>query len=741
MNHSTNSEAQMLMHLRAGDNLAAKRDAESLISSDSKNQSAWNVVGVVSLAEEKIEDAEIAFRHLISLNSDSAIGWENLSILLAQKNELAEANEAAIRALKLNPTLGRLFKNALETMTHETDSESCDQIKECLSYALQQNPRSSEMHCYAAKFWMIQTNIEKATSHFLFAVGCDPSNIEIRLAFGDFLFNVGKIGQSAKVFAEILGEVNSARALTGFGACYQEMLEYDIAIEAYEEALKQDPDDRSAILNLGIIRAIRRDFQDATDLIDKVLSIDLANSAGNFTDYYNQNYLFGMELQKFYYQRYLCNWESEEKTSQIVDGLLEYQGINAAPFHALVLADSPELQLNIGALFNQRYPIEREVLEHRPLDDQRKIRIGWFSSDFYEHATMYLMSGLFREYDKTKFEFYIYSYGPSDNSKYYRDLVESVDNFELLTGSNDERIISLAREHQLDIAVDLKGFTNGGRLGLFEQGVAPIQMTYLGYPGTLGKDFIDYIIADKVLIPQEFRDFYSESVIYLPDCYQPNDNRRSQKNMTVSRSQYGLPSEGLILASFNQAYKVGPEEFDVWCEVLSEVPDSILWLFLPEPEAKKSLIREAENRGIDSGRLFFAKHVNIEEHLDRLKLVDVFLDCFNVNAHTTASDAIWAGVPIVTKIGRQFAARVTASLLTAVDMQELITTSREEYKEVVLKLALDPEYRHSIRSRLSKSIGSLPLYDTERHTRGLECCFRLAVEKSVLGDAIGDIHV
>jgi predicted O-linked N-acetylglucosamine transferase (SPINDLY family) len=293
----------------------------------------------------------------------------------------------------------------------------------------------------------------------------------------------------------------------------------------------------------------------------------------------------------------------------------------------------------------------------------------------------------------------------------------------------------MLRELEIDIAVDLHGFTKGGRAGIFSQRPAPVQVNYLGYPGTMGAPYMDYIIGDRWVIPEEHRCWYTEKVVYMPDSYQVNDSRRRIAERTPTRLEAGLPESGFVFCCFNSCYKIAPRLFDIWMRLLQRSDGSVLWLLEDNPTASRNLRREAEQRGISPERLIFARRVKLEDHLARHCLADLFLDTLPCNAHTTASDALWAGLPVLTHVGHTFAGRVGASLLAAVGLPELITRSWEEYEALALKLAADGGRLADIRARLARNRRTQPLFDTDRYRRHIEAAYITMWERAQRGDA------
>ena len=378
-----------------------------------------------------------------------------------------------------------------------------------------------------------------------------------------------------------------------------------------------------------------------------------------------------------------------------------------------------------------------EVPSHKP----ERIRIGYFSADFHEHATMYLISKVFKVHDRQKFEIYAYSYGPDKSPRVRQNLIKSVDVFDDVREMSDKDIAMIARQDKLDIAVDLKGHTRDQRLGIFAYRPAPIQISYLGYPGTTGANFIDYIVADPIVIPTDQVSAYSEKIIYLPNTYQPNDNTRSISTKMGTRKDMELPEKGFVFCCFNSNYKISSTEFDIWMRLLSKVKGSVLWLLKSNQWAEENLKKEAEKRGVQKDRLVFAERLPIDEHLARHIHADLFIDTFNVNAHTTASDALWAGLPVVTKLGQSFVARVAGSLLNAVGLPELITKNEKDYEELIFELATNPDKLKKIKDKLAANRLTHPLFDTESYTKDLENGYYKAYNNYFEGNKTKNIKV
>jgi protein O-GlcNAc transferase len=367
-------------------------------------------------------------------------------------------------------------------------------------------------------------------------------------------------------------------------------------------------------------------------------------------------------------------------------------------------------------------------LWHGEVYSHDRIRIAYLSADFHEHATAYLMAGLFEHHDKSRFDITAVSFGLDDNSGVRHRIRQACEHFYNVRNNSDQEIAALLRGREIDIAVDLKGFTANSRIEVLSRRPAPIQVNYLGYPGTMGAPYIDYILADATVIPEDQFPFYTEKVVWLPDSYQVNDDKRHISEHTPTRLDCGLPEKGFVYCCFNNPFKLNPEMFDIWMRLLHATQGGVLWLFEGTSSSsadlcRENLYREAEKRNISPNRLVFAAKTNLADHLARHRLADLFLDTLPYNAHTTASDALWAALPVVTCLGSTFAGRVSASLLNAAGLPELIATSREDYEALALRFAHDPSLLAATKIKLARNRGGCPLFNTRRFTTHIESAY------------------
>jgi len=363
-----------------------------------------------------------------------------------------------------------------------------------------------------------------------------------------------------------------------------------------------------------------------------------------------------------------------------------------------------------------------------------RIRVAYLSADFHDSAMGKLLAGLFEQHDRTSFEVSAISFGPEQNSPMRKRLKGAFEHFFDVQRESDQEIADLVRRLEVDIAVDLMGFTKNNRLNVLARRPAPIQVNYLGYPGTMGASYMDYILADPTVIPDDQRAFYRETLARVPESYFVNDNRRIISERTPTRRECGLPDKGFVFCCFNNSYKITPEVFDVWMRLLKATENSVLWLFQSSSAAAANLCREAERRGVSPDRLIFALKAEAADHLARHRLADLVIDTLPYNAHTTACDALWVGVPVLTCIGTTFVGRVAASLLKANGLDELITQSLGEYEALALKLARDSSFLASFAERAVQNRNKCALFDTERSARHFEAAYRAMWERYQRGD-------
>lgn len=516
---------------------------------------------------------------------------------------------------------------------------------------------------------------------------------------------------------------------------------YEEACTAYAEALRQDPGGLPILVNLANLYVTLKRHDEAQVLFARAIALDPNSAAAHFNlgmlhldvgrrldaarslaDAARCDPQDGLIAAHLLFQKmHLCAWEGLEPLSRHVMAAVEKNTADIPPFIVLSMpGTTPALQRKCAE--NHSLRLRRADDAALPLESRRpgRLRVGYLSSDFKNHATAFLMIDMLEAHDRSRFETFGLSYGIDDASTMRRRVESSFEHFVELAGLPARDAVQRIRAQELDILIDLKGYTEGNRSDWLQYRLAPVQINWLGYPGTLGAPWVDYLIADEVVAPSGNQWMFSERLLHLPGCYQPNCRAREVLSVPPTRAQEGLPDDAIVLCSFNQTYKITPELFDVWMAVLRDVPRAVLWLWASNPWAEKALRREAEARGVAAERLIFAEGRPQAMHLARLPLADLALDTFPCNGHTTTSDALWAGVPVVTLRGEAFAARVAASLLVTAGFRELVAETHEQYAEIVLDFCRDTGRRFALQRRMRELRENSEVFDGTAFARKIE---------------------
>ena len=665
--------------------------SEEYLSKDKFNALIWSIKGSANHELGKLEEALECFKIGIDIEHNNADCHNNMGTILEKKGQFQEAIIAYKKALNINP-------NKIETYFNLGNAYKGVGI------------------------------FDKAVEYLRKAICLNPEYTEAYNNLGNVLLQQGLIDEAIEIFEKaILIKPDIAELHCNLGYSYVKKNEIEKAILAFNKSLDLNPNFIQSYLNLGNILSNKGKIIEAIEMYNKALLIKPDYEA--------------LRSQKLHQLANICDWKAIDKEYSFISHL----GINQnfiSPWSILSLEDNPANHRKRSEITAKNRYLQKPIPLTTPISNLKKhIHIGYFSSDFYDHATMRLLSKIFRKHDRERFKIYAYSYDVGKNDEIKEKFINSVDVFNDVSQMSDKNIALLARQDRIDIAVDLKGYTQNNRVGIFAYRASPIQVNFLGYPGTMGAEFIDYLIADKTIIPQEFKNFYSEEIIYMPHSYQPNDDSRLISKKEITRLEMGLPEDSFVFCCFNNSYKITKVEFDIWMRILQKVQGSVLWLLKTNKWAEFNLKKEAENRGVNSERIIFANKLSQSDHLARQKLADLFIDTFNVNAHTTASDALWGGLPVVTKLGKSFSARVAGSLLKSIGLSELITNNKEDYERLILELALDRDKLSKIKDKLVMNRLLEPLFDSEKYTRYLENGFLEAYENCIRGNDPKTIYI
>jgi len=638
---------------------------------------------------------------------------------LHQAGNLKEAARLYGEALKLNP---RQFEALYALGYLHFQSAQFGEAERLIGEAVQVNPRSAEAHFIRGCALQRLNRNEDALDSFDRAVANKPDFVEALINRGAAHMALKHNAEALKDFDALIA-VNPANAgaWNNRGCILQNMNRYEEALSCFEKASSLSPDFVAAFVNQAAALAALKRYEEAASAYEKVLGINP-----------EMGYVRGNLLL---YRLQCCDWRTLGKDRDRIAKDVRAGKRVIQPFIFVTLSDSLADQLQCARIaISHEWPPSPTPLWRGERYRHEKTRVAYISADFREHAVARLVAGLFEHHDKSRFETVAVSLVKDDGSEMRARIRGAFDRFIDAESKTDGEVAEQLRQMEIDVAVDLMGFTAGCRPGILSVRPAPVQANFLGYPGTMGASYVDYIVADRIVLPDEHRPYYTENVVTLPDTYQCNDSRRRISERTPSRADAGLPKRGFIFCCFNNCNKITPDIFDVWMRLLRAVEGSVLWLLESNQEATRNLRREAGERSVDGNRLIFAPRMELADHLARHRLADLFLDTLPYGAHTTTSDALWAGLPVLTCMGSTFAGRVAASLLHAADVTELITNSLGAYEALALNLARDESALKIIRTKLAANRDRKPLFDTARFTRHFESALTTMLERQHRGE-------
>jgi protein O-GlcNAc transferase len=688
-----------------------------------------------------IAQAEFLYKLVLQTNKKQFDALHMLGLIEGQRGNFAAGVRRLSEALRIKPNSTDALIN-LGRMQSELGNNA-DAVK-TYKRALALDPRSVLANNNLSIVLRRQRRYEEALRH------CDAA-LAIAQNYPDAWNNRGNICFDLARFDEALADYDQALALQpnlaqshlGRGNVCTELKRYDDAFAAYDRALALEPDLAAAWLGRGNIAAELKRYDDAFAAYDRALALepDLAKAwfgrGKVFTELQRYDDAFAAcdkalsskpDLEyaaghRLHAKLQMCDWTNLEAEASHLLSAITDQNPASAPFPILSIPSSPAHQLQCAKRYVSDMPRFRPIWHGQAYSHDR-IRVAYVSSDLRDHAVGYLTVGLFEHHDKSRFEVTGISFGEEQDSDFCRRIEASFEQFINVRSKHDQEIADLIRQLEIDIVVDLNGFTRNGRPGVFARRPAPIQVNYLGYSGTMGAEYFDYIIADATVIPERHFEFYNEKVVWLPDSFLVNDDARRIAERAATRSGLHLPETGFVFCCFNQAYKINPAIFDIWMRLLKTVDGSVLWLKENGATTSRNLRLEAERRGVTAERLVFAPSApHVAEHLARQRQADLALDTLPYNGHATTSDALWAGLPVITCLGSAFPGRVAASLLKAVGLGELTTTSLDDYEALALKLAREPAVIASLKAKLAANRGTFPLFDTERFTHHIEAAY------------------
>jgi len=633
----------------------------------------------------RLETAADLYEQIIDIDSTLALAHYKRGNVLKNLRRLEEAVASYTSAIELDPTYANAYCNRGVVLAA---LQRFDAALSSYDQAIAHNPGDALAHYNRSASLLELGRPTEALAGLEQAIAINPNYAEAYVNRGTLLKELGRVAEALASFNRAL-EIHPDffAAHISRGNLLNQQKAWAASLESYLRAWELKPD--TPFLR-GVIHYSRMHICDWTHLAEDVAALTTAIDAGEAV---------------------------------------------AAPFELLSISDSPRLHHRLAKIYVRERlgPIEpRLPLPANPPGP--RIHIGYFSEDFYDHPVAIQLAEVLDNHDRTKFELTAFSYGPNTRDPIRQRMEQSFDRFIDVREESDDHVLNLARRLRIDIAVDLAGHTGIGRPRILGSRAAPIQISYLGYPGPMGAEYIDYVIADATTIPPAQFAHYTEKVVHLPDSYLPNDRTRAIGATQYTRARLQLPPSGFVFCCFNSSYKITPDIFGSWMRILRRTPESVLWLSQNNVTATRNLQREAEARGVDSGRLVFAdRTVPAPEHLSRLRAADLVLDTRPYNAHATAMDALWMGVPLITCPGGSFASRVAASLLNTIDLPELIAATPADYEDLAVRLATHPAELAALRMKLADHRLTTALFDTASYTRHLESAYRLMHQRALAG--------
>jgi predicted O-linked N-acetylglucosamine transferase (SPINDLY family) len=722
-----------------------------ILAREPANPQALELLGTVECQTGHFEDGVNLLERSLALKPDQPDVQYNLGLALQYLKRVEEAVVCFDEVLRSRPDHVQAWfakGNALQGLLRF--NEAADAYDQALAL----RPDLAEAHSNRAYALHSLGRLDEAVTGYRRALGFQPGLVETHIHLGTALHLLGRYTDAMESYEAAL-RLNPRHAEAWFnrGNTLWALKQIEAALDSYDRTLAVKPDHVEAHSNRGNALqelrafgealasytralAIRPDFADALNNRGNALQVmgRLAEAADDFdmlvTAQPNFPWLQGQALHT---RMLLADWRNFEVRRVALVAAIGRGEPVTPPFQLQPLTDDPVVHRHAAEIYARTlFPAGNVLPEITAPPKRDRIRVGYFSSDFNNHPVSHLLAGVLERHDRDHFEVFAFSVSTALEDQWTQRVRMAVDHYVEIADLSDIEIAAKARALGIDISIDLNGFTKGNRAGAFAARTAPVQAGYLGYLGTMGTSCIDYILADETIIPPSHRDYYAEKVVGLP-CFQVNDDRQAISEKAFLRAELGLPEKGFVFCSLNQLFKITPDVFGGWMRVLIRTPGSVLWLFVTDDSAKANLRTEAGLRGVDPDRLVFAARLPLDLHLARLKAADLFLDNHPYNAGATASNALRVGLPVLTRIGQSFPARMGASLLRAVGLPELITETAEDYEAMAVRLATHPDALAAIKQKLADTLPGSLLFDTERATRSLEAAFAAMVGRARAG--------
>jgi len=704
-------------------------------------------LAVTFKAMNHLESAVKSYEKVVFLKPDFAAAYNNLGNVFKDLGQLDDALKNYKKVIAIKPDLPEPYNNLGNAFK---DLNQLDNAVKSYKKAIEIRPTFAEAYNNLGNAFKDLDQLDDAVINYEKAICINQNFAEAYFNLGVVLKQLRQLDDAVIAYKNAISiKPDFAEAHNSLGSCFTVLGQTISAIDCYEKAIRIKPDFDEAhnflgfnFLSLGKIKEAAKSFESAISI-----NTNYAEAHGNLGNVFKKlkkldkamlcyerayeikpdmNFILGDMLNN---KMNLCDWGDlpnllDEVKNKIIDGEKV-----VGPFSLLGLIDDPALQRKASETFvNFYYPKSYTLPKLELYSRHKKIRIGYFSADFKVHPVATLTAELYELHDRSKFEIYAFSFGPDTNDEMNRRIKVGVDHFHDVHLMPHKEIALLARSFEIDIAVDLGGFTAKSRTDVFAMSAAPLQLSYIGFLGTMGADYYDYLIADQIMIPKKNQKYFSEKIIYLPS-FQVNDSKESPPKLTLTRKELGLPEGGFVFCCFNNTYKFTPATFDSWGRILKKVEDSLLIIYANNDSQKVNLSKEIALRGVDPSRLIFGERLSRPEYLARYRVADIFLDTLPYNAGTTASDALRMGLPVLTCKGNSYPGRMASSILNAINLPELITNSPEEYELLAIELATNSEKFNMIKDKLASNLSTAPLYNTQLFTKNIELAYLTMYER------------
>ncbi|MDB9975108.1 tetratricopeptide repeat protein [Candidatus Thioglobus sp.] len=701
----------------------------------------FNIVGACYKALGQFQGAAKMFETAVNIKPNYAEAHKNLGITLKELGEFDAAVASLRKAIIIDSEyIDAHYNLAITFKDYDHFNDAVNSYKRVLEI----NPNFAEAHNNLGNVFKDLEQLDEAVKSYKKAISCNQNLSDPHYNLGVTLKKLRQLdGAVQSLNNSIIIKPDFANAHNNLGSCFILLGQMTSAIECYEKAIEIKPDYAEAHNNLGNVFNALGKFKEGAQYFEKAIVIDpyFAEAHNGLGDAYKK--LKKRDKALLYYERageikpgmdfilgeivntkmHLNIWDDLMGHLKDIKKKIANNEKAIDPFNLMGLVDDPALQRRATEIrVNSAYPNSDVLPKIDYYSRHKKIRIGYFSGDFRIHPVAYLTAELYEVHDRDHFEIHAFSFGPDTKDELNLRIKAGVDHFHDLRSMSHKKITLLARSLEIDIAVDLSGLTEKARTDVFAMKVAPIQLSYIGYLGTMGADYYDYLIADEMMIPKKNQKYYAEKIVYLPS-FQVNDSTESIPKITLTRKDLGLPKEGFIFCCFSNTFKITPKTFDSWARILKNVEGSVLMIYAANELSKTNLTKEIIKRGIDSSRLIFGDSFDRPKYLARYRVADLFLDTQPYNAGTTASDALRMGLPMLTLKGQSYQSRMGASIVNALDLPELITNTSEEYESLAIKLAIDPVKFKAIKDKLVDNLPKALLYDTPLFSKHLELAY------------------